>query len=151
MYIRIHVCMSVSLSLYIYIYITIYIYIYICIQSMCLLCNYVCLLLCILCMFSLFALYVVLLCVHAYHVSCFIYCFFVYPREPVADRRVKCSSDNNDAGVCEQNTPLERQRVRNTPNLPTNIVDFRGFDSSIILIDRGGMPRPMGDFPESLS
>ena len=31
-----------------------------------------------------------------------------------------------------------------TPNLPTNIVDFRGFDSSIILILRGGIPRPIG-------
>ena len=37
-----------------------------------------------------------------------------------------------------------------TPNLPTNIVDFRGFDSSTILISRGGIPRPLGiprDFP----
>ena len=40
---------------------------------------------------------------------------------------------------------------RGTPNLPTNIVDFGGFDSSIILILRGGIPRPMGNFPESLS
>ena len=38
-----------------------------------------------------------------------------------------------------------------TPNPPTNIVDFRGFDSSIILIIRGGIPRPLGDIPESLS
>ena len=38
-----------------------------------------------------------------------------------------------------------------TPNLPTNIVDFREFDSSIILNSRGGIPRPVGDFPESLS
>ena len=38
-----------------------------------------------------------------------------------------------------------------TPNPPTNIVDFRGFDSSIILIVRGGIPRPIGKFPESLS
>ena len=30
-------------------------------------------------------------------------------------------------------------------------MDFRGFDSSIVLIQRGGIPRPMGDFPESLS
>ena len=28
-----------------------------------------------------------------------------------------------------------------TPNLPTNIVDFRGFDSSAILISRGGISR----------
>ena len=38
-----------------------------------------------------------------------------------------------------------------TPNLPTNIMDFRGFDSSVILILRGGIPRPIGDVPESLS
>ena len=38
-----------------------------------------------------------------------------------------------------------------TPNLPTNIVDFRGSDTNIISISRGGIPRPIGDFPESLS
>ena len=38
-----------------------------------------------------------------------------------------------------------------TPNLPTNIVDFRGFDSSIILILRVGILRSIGDFPESLT
>ena len=38
-----------------------------------------------------------------------------------------------------------------TPNLPTNIVDFGGFASSIILIQRGGILRPIGDFPESLT
>ena len=31
-----------------------------------------------------------------------------------------------------------------TPNLPTNIVDFRGFDSSIMLCLRGGILRPIG-------
>ena len=39
----------------------------------------------------------------------------------------------------------------NTPNLPTSIMDFRGFDSSIILLLRGGIPRPIGNFPEDLS
>ena len=39
----------------------------------------------------------------------------------------------------------------NTPNLPTNIVDVRGFDSSIILIQRGGTLMSIGDFPESSS
>ena len=38
-----------------------------------------------------------------------------------------------------------------TPNLPTNIVGFRGFDASVILIQRGGILIPIGDFPESLS
>ena len=31
------------------------------------------------------------------------------------------------------------------------MLDFRGFDSSIILSLRGGIPRPIVDFPESLS
>ena len=38
-----------------------------------------------------------------------------------------------------------------TPNLPTNIVDFWGFDSSVIVILRGGILRYIGNFPESLS
>ena len=38
-----------------------------------------------------------------------------------------------------------------TSNLRTKIVDFRGFDSNTILIQRGGIPRPMGNFPEGLS
>ena len=37
------------------------------------------------------------------------------------------------------------------PNLPTNIVDLRGFDSSVILILGGGILMSIGDFPESLS
>ena len=39
----------------------------------------------------------------------------------------------------------------NTPNLPANIVDFGGFDSSIMLFLRGGILMSIGDFPESLS
>ena len=38
-----------------------------------------------------------------------------------------------------------------TANLPTNLVDFRGFDSSIILMYRDGILMSIGDFPESLS
>ena len=38
-----------------------------------------------------------------------------------------------------------------TPNLPTNIMDFSGLDSSIILIQRGETPRPIGNSPENLS
>ena len=37
------------------------------------------------------------------------------------------------------------------PNLPTNMVGFRGFESSIILILRGGIPRPIWNFPEVLT
>ena len=38
-----------------------------------------------------------------------------------------------------------------TPNLPTNIVGFSGFDSGITLIVRGGILMSIGDFSESLS
>ena len=47
--------------------------------------------------------------------------------------------------------PARNPPLKDSPNLPTNIVDFRGFDSSTILNMRGGVPRPIGDFPESLS
>ena len=40
---------------------------------------------------------------------------------------------------------------KSTANLSTTILDFRGFDSSRILIVRGGIPRPVGSFQESLS
>ena len=40
---------------------------------------------------------------------------------------------------------------RDTVNLRTDIMDFRGSDSSIILILRGGFFMSIGDFPESLS
>ena len=38
-----------------------------------------------------------------------------------------------------------------TDSLRTKILDFGGFDSSRILILRGGIPMSIGDFPESLS
>ena len=38
-----------------------------------------------------------------------------------------------------------------TPNLATNIVGFRGFDSSIMLCLRGGMFMSIGNLPESLT
>ena len=36
-------------------------------------------------------------------------------------------------------------------NLRTKIPDFGGFDSSRALMSRVGIPRPIGNFPESLS
>ena len=38
-----------------------------------------------------------------------------------------------------------------TANLGTNMMDFRGFDSSIILFLRGGILISIGDFPKSLN
>ena len=37
-----------------------------------------------------------------------------------------------------------------TANLRTQTMDFTGFDSSIILFLRGGIPSPIGKFPECL-
>ena len=46
---------------------------------------------------------------------------------------------------------LDRSALLSTANLRTKIIDFRGFDSSVVLIFRGGISRPIGNFPESLS
>ena len=46
---------------------------------------------------------------------------------------------------------LELCSKGDTANLCTKILDFRGFDSSRILIQRGGIPGPVGNFLESLS
>ena len=53
------------------------------------------------------------------------------------------------AGRGHRSAAEKREQVRHlcvclheggTPDLPTNIVDFRGFDSSMILMPRGGIP-----------
>ena len=44
-----------------------------------------------------------------------------------------------------------RGKTRPTANLRTAILEFRGLDSSIVLVLRGGIPRPMGNFLESSS
>ena len=44
-----------------------------------------------------------------------------------------------------------RGRGVHTANPRTNIVEFRGFDSSFMLLLRAGILMSIGDFPESLS
>ena len=70
------------------------------------------------------------------------------------------SAQTSDCRSCDGFEQLqwnERGRhvtmVCHTANVPSNIVNFRGFDSSTILIQRGGIPRPgfLGISPESLS
>ena len=53
--------------------------------------------------------------------------------------------------VRDKSASGNRDSDSRTATLRTNIMDFRGFDSSIIFILRGGIPRPIGDSPESLS
>ena len=47
--------------------------------------------------------------------------------------------------------PCARSKLEGTANLHTQIMDFRGFDSIIILILRGGILMFIGDFQEILS
>ena len=61
------------------------------------------------------------------------------------------SSDYTRHGVDIWDDAIRRTANPHTANLRTNIMDVRGFDSSICLNLRGGIPRPKGDFPESLT
>ena len=54
-------------------------------------------------------------------------------------------------GVVHLADGLDEACVTAAANLPTNIADFRGLDSSTILIFRGGHIMFIGDFLESLS
>ena len=54
----------------------------------------------------------------------------------------------------ERGVPAQRGALTShtiTANLRTDIMDFGGFDSNIMLILRGGILRTVGGFPESLS
>ena len=65
--------------------------------------------------------------------------------------RVAVSVDPSDgANAILAHVPNAGSIIR-LANLPTKILDFRGFDSSTILILRGEIPRSIGNFLESLS
>ena len=53
--------------------------------------------------------------------------------------------------IPHSNTTTKHDLDNHTANLPTNIVDFGGFDSSIILFYRGGILMSIWNFRESLS
>ena len=134
---NIHVYVNIYTYIYIYIYthvlnislsLSIYIYIYIFSVSL--------------------SLYIY---IYIYiHVS--LSCCWKLPLPPPAPLR---SSDSGRAARQRRSTlsapACAGASARGTADLTTNITDFRGFESSIILIFRGGIPRPIGDFPESLS
>ena len=67
------------------------------------------------------------------------------------DFKVPGSGRDCETGLFENRPHHHPQGLHLTPNLPTNIVGFRGFDSSIFLNSRGGIPRPIGNLLESLS
>ena len=83
---------------------------------------------------------------------------YIYIYIHIVSRRNRCISSATTL-PCSRARPspegLRAQRATllpySTPNLPADIVGFRGFDSSIILNLRGGILRPIGNFPEVLS
>ena len=74
------------------------------------------------------------------------------PRPPITCTRrgARCVySSMTSFGASKHGLPAFAFEV--TANLCTNIMDFRGFDSSIILMLRGGISRRIGKLPGSLS
>ena len=139
-YVHIHLSLSlsfsISLSIYIYIYIHVYMFVYIYIY-----------------------IYT--------HMYTYIHIYIYRERE----RYTHTSSHARHSGQRCSATPLYSASLRatsvaryctvqhraplcglgSTVNPRTNIEGFRGFDSSIMLILRAGIHRPIGDFPETLS
>ena len=62
--------------------------------------------------------------------------------QKVQKKRGRAHKENSTS--CTSCNMFQGHAHRCTPNLPTNIVHFGGFDSSTILILRGGIPRPIG-------
>ena len=57
----------------------------------------------------------------------------------------------NRVALLDLDVAIRIRRHRDTAKLRTTILDFRGFDSSRILVLRGAILVPMGDFLEVLS
>ena len=110
-----YMCVSLSLSLYIYIYISIYTYVYVC----------VCVCMCI---YIYTHIHIIVNVITAIIVIIVITIVSLIITQKFKDSAV----------------PRTHSLIGIAPNLPTNIVDFRGFDSSTILDLRGGIPRPIG-------
>ena len=76
------------------------------------------------------------------------------PHHAASPEGGKRSSDVGSGGS-ERRSPKKpgtpRESLCDMANLRTKILDFRGFDSSIISILRGGVLMSIGEFPESLS
>ena len=157
---RICMYVSLSLSIYIYIYVYIYIHMYICIYiyiymfihthiyiyTYIYIYIYVCV-----CIY----IYIYIYYYYYYHVyvslSIYIYmyvCVYIYIYIYIY---IAPGCPHSARGSRARRRPPPGRQTWNTPNPPTKIVDFRGFDSTIILILRGGILRPIGNIPESLS
>ena len=63
----------------------------------------------------------------------------------------ECSMEPKARPSAQPSPQTSPARSLGTPDLPTNIAGFRGFDSSITLSSRGGILMSIEDFPESLT
>ena len=79
-------------------------------------------------------------------------CIYIYIYRYVspASRRGRDKWGRRRSAAIPPNAPGSSQKS-STANLRTNIMDFRGFDSSAIINFRGELPRHVGVFPEIMS
>ena len=113
----IYVCMYMCIC--VYVYTCICVYVYMCVCAYVYVCAYICV-----------YIYIYIYIYTHQHITSIALCAF----KPFRTRSWPESGPSHDGPYC-------------TANLRTNSMDFRGFDSSIILILRGGIPMSMGDFP----
>ena len=83
-----------------------------------------------------------------YNIGCYILLHAIYYRLLSISRRRSPPAGNIRWGRVSGESPRLRPIFVRTS---TKILDFRGFDSSRILILRDEIPRSIGDFPECLS
>ena len=87
--------------------------------------------------------------IHTY-IYIYIYILCIYETRELADtsadHHLKKQLKSSEVQTVNEDNNLRKYAA----NLHTNIMVLRGFDSSIILILRREVPRPMGDFSESL-
>ena len=117
-YIYIYICMYTHISMFVYIYI------YICIHTYIYIYIYI---------YTYIHVYV---CVYIY-----IYIYIYITHTLLFRSWARWAPLSSSAPPCPGPGTV-------APNLPTNIVDFRGFDSCTILNFRGENPRPIGYLPE---
>ena len=91
---------------------------------------------------------VVLYCIVLYCVVLFVICYYV---PIILCYRPRSRGRRGRGGWPPAGRTPAGTLEGTTANLRTHIMDFRGFDSNVILILRGGIPGPLGDFLESLS
>ena len=102
---------------------------------------------------SLYTCIYIYIYMHAYVYRCIYLCVCLFSYRKVLPRRAASNADRAFRGGRGSLTSNVADSLPRTPRAPTvnlraKILDFRGFDSSIILILRGGILMSTGNFPE---